>query len=68
MKESETKKEETTISFSEALGNLQIQNIALQEQQIVMLERIAKALEKREDGVTSSKDDDFGEEDEEEED
>jgi hypothetical protein len=67
MKELETKKEET-ISFSEALGDLQIKQIALQEQQIVMLERIAKALEKKEDGGTSSKDDDFGEEEEEEED
>jgi hypothetical protein len=68
MKESETKTKEETMSFSEALGNIQIQKIALQEQQIVMLERIAKALEKKEDGVASSKDDDFGEEDEEEED
>jgi hypothetical protein len=38
-------KKEETISLSEALGNLQLQKIALMEQQTQLLERIAIAIE-----------------------
>lgn len=64
MKEPNQETKQEMIPLSEAIGNLQIQKLVWMEQQTIMLERIAKALEKNELGKKeSSTDDDEDDED-----